>query len=70
MALEQIRHQAAVENVRITQHADQEMVEEEIFLNELLEAIAGGQILENYPEHRRGLAAWSTAQLTKAVHST
>lgn len=35
MALEQIRHQAAVENVRITQHADQEMVEEEIFLNEL-----------------------------------
>jgi len=54
MALEQIRHQAAVENVRITQHADQEIVEEEIFLNELLEAIAGGQIMENYPEHRRG----------------
>ena len=54
MALEQLRRQAATENVRITQHAHQEMVEEEITLNELLEAIVSGQVLENYPEHRRG----------------
>ena len=54
MALEQIRHQAETENVRITQHAHREMVDEEISLNELLEAIVSGQILENYPEHRRG----------------
>ena len=54
MALEQLRRQAATENVRITQHAHQEMVEEEITLNELLEAIGSGQVLENYPEHRRG----------------
>ena len=54
MALEQLRLQVSTENVRITQHAHQEMVEEEITLNELLEAIVSGQVLENYPEHRRG----------------
>jgi hypothetical protein len=52
--LERIRAQADVENLRITQHAQQEMVEEGITLDEVLEAIATGQILENYPEHRRG----------------
>ncbi|MCJ7674545.1 MAG: DUF4258 domain-containing protein [Sedimentisphaerales bacterium] len=52
--LEEIRAQADTENIRITQHAQQEMAEEGIALNEVLEAIATGQILENYPEHRRG----------------
>lgn len=30
------------------------MAEEDIILDEVLEAIASGDILENYPEHRRG----------------
>jgi hypothetical protein len=50
----QIHTQAAANNVRITQHAQQEMTEESIALDEVLQAIATGQILENYPEHRRG----------------
>ena len=50
----QIRVQVKEENVRITQHAQQEMVEEEITLDEVLDAISEGQILENYPHHRRG----------------
>ena len=54
MALDQLRHQAATGSVRLTQHAQQEMVEEGITLNELLEATVRGQILENYPEHLRG----------------
>lgn len=54
VVLKRIRAQADVENIRVTQHAQQEMVEENIVLNEVLEAIAAGQILENYPEHRRG----------------
>ena len=53
-ALEQIRAQADVENIRVTQHAQQEMADEDIILDEVLEAIATGQILENYPKHRRG----------------
>jgi len=53
-ALGRIRAQAEAENIRVTQHAQQEMTEEDISLDEVLEAIATGQILENYPEHRRG----------------
>ena len=53
-ALKRIRAQAEAENIRITQHAQQEMVEENIILDEVFEAIATGQILESYPEHRRG----------------
>jgi len=52
--LRRIRAHGETENIRITQHAQQEMVEEGITLDELLEAIASGQILEDYPEHRRG----------------
>ena len=52
--LERIRTQARTESVRVTQHAHQEMVEEDIMLDEVLEAVVGGKVLENYPEHRRG----------------
>ncbi|MFQ5870051.1 MAG: DUF4258 domain-containing protein [Candidatus Zixiibacteriota bacterium] len=52
--LERIRAQAQTEKVRVTQHAQQEMVEEDIVFDEVLEAIATGKILEDYPEHRRG----------------
>ena len=52
--LQRIRTQAKEENVRVTQHAQQEMVEEDVTLDEILEAIGTGQILESYPEHRRG----------------
>ena len=52
--LERLRTQAAPENVRITRHASEEMVEEDIALDEVLEAVQSGQILEDYPQHRRG----------------
>jgi len=52
--LEQIRAQAEDESIRITQHAHQEMVEENITLEEVIEAVCAGEILENYPQHRRG----------------
>ena len=52
--LEYIRAQVASQNFRITLHAHQEMVEEGFTLDHVLEAIASAQILESYPEHRRG----------------
>lgn len=52
--LELIRTQVKAENIRITQHAQKEMVEENITLDEVLEVIGTGQILEDYPQHRRG----------------
>ena len=52
--LARIKSQTAAGTVRITQHAQQEMVEEDICLDEVLAAIGRGEILEHYPEHRRG----------------
>ncbi|MCF7810084.1 DUF4258 domain-containing protein [bacterium] len=52
--LERIVAQANMENIRITHHAQQEMDEEDIRLDEVLEAISNGRILENYSEHLRG----------------
>ena len=52
--LTQIRTLAAQGSLRLTQHAQQEMVEEAIRLDDLLHAISTGRILEDYPDHRRG----------------
>jgi len=49
-----IRALAAAGALRITQHAHQEMVEENVSLDALLEVIASGQVLEDYPQHKRG----------------
>ena len=52
--LERIQSQASSEDLRVTQHAQQEMAEEEITLDEVLQAIGTARILENYPQHQRG----------------
>ena len=52
--LNRIQNQASVGNIRVTLHAQQEMVEEDVSLDDVLEAISQGQVLEDYPEHRRG----------------
>ena len=52
--LRRIQAQAAAENIRITQHAQQAMAEADITLDEVLEAITTGELLEYYPKHRRG----------------
>jgi Domain of unknown function (DUF4258) len=54
VALSSIRDQASREALRVTQHAQEEMSAEDITLDDTLEALQSGQILENYPEHRRG----------------
>jgi hypothetical protein len=54
VTLTRIQRQAAAEAIRVTQHAQEEMDAEEITLDEVLAAIANGQILEDYSEHRRG----------------
>lgn len=49
-----IRKQAIAESIRVSQQAQKEMDAEEITLDEVIDAIANSQILEDYPEHRRG----------------
>ncbi len=53
-ALEHIRGLARNEAVRVTQHAQQEMAEDGVTLDQVLATIAVGSIIEYYPEHRRG----------------
>jgi hypothetical protein len=53
-AIKFIRDKAAADAFLVTQHAQQEMAEEAVLLEDVLHAIAHGQVLENYPGHRRG----------------
>ncbi len=68
--LQRIRVQAASEQIRVTQHAHEEMVEEEISLDEVLQAIHTSQMLEYYFEHRRGPCCLldGTTNAGRAVH--
>lgn len=52
--LAEIQAQTIRRAMRITDHAREEMEAEAITLAEVREAIAIGQIIENYPDHRRG----------------
>ncbi|MEI2689521.1 MAG: DUF4258 domain-containing protein [Anaerolineae bacterium] len=52
--LQRGRDQARSDDLRITQHAHQEMVAEDITLDHLKEAIRTSELLENYPQHQRG----------------
>lgn len=54
LILARIKSQAVSEAYRVTLHAQQEMVEEGIRLDEVLEALQRAEILEHYPQHRRG----------------
>jgi hypothetical protein len=65
--LKQIRDQAHAENLRVTQHAHEEMIEEAITLGNVLEAIATGTILENYPESTAGVHVVCLAGSLEAV---
>ncbi len=69
-AIEQVRHFAEVENIRLTPHAHQEMIEEEISLNEVLQALINGRMIENYPEHQRGACClvYGDTQINRPLH--
>ena len=51
--LRRIKSQAAAEQLRVTQHAHEEMVEEGIKLAEVLQALQNSAGLEDYSAHRR-----------------
>jgi hypothetical protein len=53
-SIESLRAVARSESVRVTVHAHQEMVEENVSMDDVLEAITAGDIIEDYPTHRRG----------------
>ena len=46
--------QANAGRIRITAHAHQEMVEEEVRLDDVVSVLQKATLVENYPEHKRG----------------
>ena len=54
VALAVLRGQVAAGDVEFSHHAREEMEDEAIGTAEVLEAIAAGRILENYPDDPRG----------------
>lgn len=53
-AVARIREQARDGNLRLTLHAHQEMVEEELLLEHLFQALSACDLVETYPDDRRG----------------
>ena len=56
--------------VRVTQHAQQEMTEEAFSYDDVVHALADGDIIENYPEHRRGACClvYGRTTLDRPIH--
>ena|SRR5665213_3454161 len=52
--IEEIKQFVASGEFRLTRHAAEEIAEESITLSELLESLLSGEIIEDYPAHRRG----------------
>ncbi len=54
LIMSHLRDQCLHEAIRITIHAHQEMIEEDISYESMVEALSQGIVVENYPEHQRG----------------
>ena len=66
--LARLQAQAQAEAVEFTLHAQQEMAEENIRPDDILASFTNGQILENYPEHRRGACCLLHGQTPEGRH--
>ncbi|RJP19215.1 MAG: DUF4258 domain-containing protein [Candidatus Omnitrophota bacterium] len=49
-----LRRQAEAGRFRVTLHAHQEMIDEDISIDEVREVLLDATVVENYPEHERG----------------
>ena len=56
--------------MRDTQHAQQEMTEEAFSYDDVVHAPADGDIIENYPQHRRGACClvYGRTPLDRPIH--
>jgi len=52
--LRRIRFLVRKERVLFTQHANKEMYEDDFSSEDVLQALLGGELIENYPDHKRG----------------
>ena len=65
VVISRLRKQAPSDAVRLTLHAHQEMVNENISYDEVREVLLDARVVESYPDHKRGaccLACRSTSR--------
>ncbi len=67
---ERLSEQVNSDRFRITAHAHQEMAEESILLDDVIDALRASEIVENYPDHKRGACclALGWTRNKRAVH--
>ncbi len=51
---DRLQRQAEADRFRITAHAHQEMVEEDVSLDDVIGVLRQATLVENYPDHKRG----------------
>jgi len=61
----QIVRQIRADQIRLTIHAHQEMVAENYSLDDVFAALGDCEMLENYPDHKRGACALFNARRGK-----
>ena len=54
MDIRSIQQLVREERIKVTLHALEEMAEESFLLDDVLDAILSGVVIEDYPEHKRG----------------
>jgi hypothetical protein len=59
---DRLHAQAEAESLRITAHAHQEMVEEDVSLEDVIMVLRRATVLENYPDHKRGACCLALGQ--------
>jgi hypothetical protein len=52
MEIESITQAIEAQQVRVTDHADEEMVADEVSLDDVFCAVRGGEVIEDYPSDR------------------
>jgi hypothetical protein len=52
--IEEIRNLASTQNFRLTRHAAEELADENITVDEMIDSILNGNIIEDYPNHKQG----------------
>ena len=52
--MKQIRSDAITENFLVSFHAREEMANDKYLLSDVIDGLLNGEILEDYPKHKRG----------------
>ena len=52
--VDRLTSQAKSEAIRVTLHANQEMIKDDVSIDDVIHALKSAHVIEHYPEHQRG----------------